>query len=99
MSLYTPTSNGKPVTDNLIERLADKAETGYDTTALRRAGGRPPIGTGRRPRRSRASRSRTRPSPASFSQDHFGTAAVSASLDPAYEDRVCFVEEVDPVAL
>ncbi len=39
------TSSGKTVTDQTIARLADEAEAGYDTTALRRKGGRKPIGS------------------------------------------------------
>jgi hypothetical protein len=43
----TPTtSNGVPVTDELVDRLAREAEAGYDVTALRRRGGRPPRGSG-----------------------------------------------------
>jgi len=41
----TRTAGGKPVTDEQIQHLADKAEAGYDTTALRRKGGRRPIGS------------------------------------------------------
>ncbi len=40
-----PTADGTPVTDQTIQRLADEAETGYDTAALRRKGGRKPIGS------------------------------------------------------
>ena len=39
------TAGGTPVTDETIQHLADEAETGYDTTALRRKGGRRPIGS------------------------------------------------------
>lgn len=39
------TAGGKPVTDQDIQRLADDAEAGYDTTSLRRKGGRKPIGS------------------------------------------------------
>jgi hypothetical protein len=39
------TSSGKPITDELVKELADKAEAGYDVDeTLRRRGGRPPIG-------------------------------------------------------
>src|SRR5665811_1099713 len=38
-------AGGPPVTDETIQPLADEAETGYDTTALRRKGGRRPIGS------------------------------------------------------
>ncbi len=40
------TASGKPITDELVEQLVDKAESGYDVDAtLRRRGGRPPIGS------------------------------------------------------
>jgi hypothetical protein len=40
------TASGKPITDDLVSQLADKAETGYDVDeTLRRRGGRPPIGS------------------------------------------------------
>jgi hypothetical protein len=40
------TASGKPITDELVEQLADKAEHGYDIDeTLRRRGGRPPIGS------------------------------------------------------
>ena len=42
---YGRTASGKPITDELVEQLADKAEAGYDVDeTLRRRGGRPPIG-------------------------------------------------------
>jgi hypothetical protein len=42
------TASGKPITDELVEQLANKAETGYDVDeTLRRRGGRPPIGSAR----------------------------------------------------
>ncbi len=40
------TSGGVPVTDELVQRLADQAEGGFDSAALRRRGGRPPLGSG-----------------------------------------------------
>lgn len=40
------TSGSIPVTDDLVQRLADEAEAGYDTTVLRRRGGRRPLGSG-----------------------------------------------------
>jgi hypothetical protein len=44
---YGRTASGKPITDELVEQLADKAEAGYDVDeTLRRRGGRPPIGSG-----------------------------------------------------
>lgn len=40
------TASGKPITDELIDKLAAKAETGYDVEqTLRRRGGRPPMGS------------------------------------------------------
>jgi len=43
---YGRTASGKPITDELVETLADKAEAGYDVEeTLRRRGGRPPIGS------------------------------------------------------
>jgi hypothetical protein len=40
------TASGKPITNKLVEQLADKAEAGYDVEeTLRRRGGRPPIGS------------------------------------------------------
>ncbi len=41
----SPTSGGVPVSDDLIDRLADEAEQGYDVATLRRRGGRPPRGS------------------------------------------------------
>lgn len=41
------TASGKPITDELVERLADKAEAGYDVDQImRRRAGRPPLGSG-----------------------------------------------------
>lgn len=43
---YGRTVSGKPITDELVEQLADKAEAGYDVDeTIRRRGGRPPIGS------------------------------------------------------
>lgn len=40
------TASGVPITDDLVAKLADKAEAGYDVDELvRRRGGRPPIGS------------------------------------------------------
>lgn len=39
------TAGGTPVTDEVVQRLADEAETGYDIGARRRRGGRRPIGS------------------------------------------------------
>lgn len=41
------TKDGTPITDAMVEALADEAEAGYDVAALRRRqGGRPAMGTG-----------------------------------------------------
>jgi hypothetical protein len=43
---YGRTTSGAPITDDLVDELAAKAEAGYDVDAtLRRRGGRPPIGS------------------------------------------------------
>ncbi|MEX0992678.1 MAG: ribbon-helix-helix protein, CopG family [Solirubrobacterales bacterium] len=43
---YGKTASGKPITDKLVEKLADKAEADYDADeTLRRRAGRPPIGS------------------------------------------------------
>ena len=43
---YGRTRSGKPITDELIEQLADEAEAGFDVDEiLRRRGGRPPMGS------------------------------------------------------
>jgi hypothetical protein len=40
------TASGAPITDELVSKLAEKAEAGYDVEqTLRRRGGRPPIGS------------------------------------------------------
>jgi hypothetical protein len=39
------TARGAPVTDDLIDELAAEAEAGYDVAALRRRGGRRPLGS------------------------------------------------------
>ena len=45
-SEHGKTASGKPITDELVEELAGKAEAGYDVNeTLRRRGGRPPIGS------------------------------------------------------
>lgn len=40
--------NGTPVTDEMVEKMADEAEAGYDVEEIhrRRAGGRPAMGSG-----------------------------------------------------
>lgn len=44
---YGKTASGKKITDELVEKLAESAEAGYDVDeTLRRRGGRPPIGSG-----------------------------------------------------
>lgn len=41
------TASGAPLTDELVQRLAQEAEAGYDVEQLiRRRRGRPPIGSG-----------------------------------------------------
>ena len=43
---YGKTAGGVPITDELVDELAHKAEAGYDVDeTLRRRGGRPPIGS------------------------------------------------------
>lgn len=43
---YGKTRSGVGITDELVERLAAKAEAGYDVDEiLRRRGGRPPLGS------------------------------------------------------
>jgi hypothetical protein len=43
---FGKTAGGIPITDELVERLAKKAEAGYDVDeTVRRRGGRPPIGS------------------------------------------------------
>jgi hypothetical protein len=43
---YGKTASGKPITDDLIDKLAKKAEAGYDVEeTLRRRPGRPTIGS------------------------------------------------------
>jgi hypothetical protein len=43
---YGKTASGTPISDELVGRLAEKAEAGYDVDEmLRRRGGRPPIGS------------------------------------------------------
>jgi hypothetical protein len=41
------TASGEPITDELVEKLANEAEAGYDVDRLlSRRGGRPPLGSG-----------------------------------------------------
>jgi len=43
---YGRTSSGTPITEELIEKLSDRAEEGFDVDEiLRRRGGRPPMGS------------------------------------------------------
>lgn len=43
---YGQTAAGTPITDDLVDELAAKAEAGYDVEeTIRRRGGRPPIGS------------------------------------------------------
>jgi hypothetical protein len=40
------TADGTPITDEMVERMADEAERGYDVDEIRRRrGGRPPMGS------------------------------------------------------
>lgn len=40
------TASGKPITDELVAELAERAEAGYEVEEIvRRRGGRPPIGS------------------------------------------------------
>ncbi|GAA3441905.1 hypothetical protein [Planomonospora venezuelensis] len=43
--LRTSASGGVPVTDDLVDRLAEEAEAGYDVEVLRSRGGRWAIGS------------------------------------------------------
>lgn len=44
---YGRTPDGKPITDELVERLSQEAEAGYDVDEiLERRRGRPPMGSG-----------------------------------------------------
>lgn len=44
---YGRTASGVPITDDLVEKLAKRAEAGYDVDeTLRRRGGRPALGSG-----------------------------------------------------
>ncbi|MBM6621600.1 CopG family transcriptional regulator [Micrococcaceae bacterium RIT802] len=46
MSTHGNTADGTPITDELVERMADEAQHGYDTgQILRRRGGRPLMGS------------------------------------------------------
>ena len=43
---YGHTRSGKPITDELVEKLAAEAEEGFDVEEIiRRRGGRPPMGS------------------------------------------------------
>ncbi len=41
-----PTAGRRPVTDDLVDRLAAEADAGYDVPTLRARGGRRPLGSG-----------------------------------------------------
>jgi hypothetical protein len=41
-----PTADGRPVTEDLVDRLAAEAEAGYDVPSLRSRGGRRLLGSG-----------------------------------------------------
>jgi hypothetical protein len=47
---YGKTATGKPITDELVDKLASEAQAGYDVEEiLRRRGGRPPMGAAAAP--------------------------------------------------
>ncbi len=48
MAEYGETRSGKPLTDEIIAELAERAEAGFDVEAIveRRRGGRPSLGSG-----------------------------------------------------
>lgn len=44
--IHGTTADGTPITDEMVERMADEAERGYDVDEIRRRrGGRPPMGS------------------------------------------------------
>ena len=44
---YGKTAGSTPITEDLVDKLAKRAEAGYDVDeTLRRRGGRPPLGSG-----------------------------------------------------
>ena len=45
MTKHPPSAGGIPVTDELVDRLVEEAERGYDVPTLRRRGGRRPLGS------------------------------------------------------
>ena len=45
--VYGKTAGGTPITEDLVDKLAKRADAGYDVDeTLRRRGGRPPLGSG-----------------------------------------------------
>ncbi len=47
MAIYGKTTGGAPITGDLVNKLAKRAEVGYDVDeTLRRRRGRPPLGSG-----------------------------------------------------
>ncbi len=46
-SMYGSTADGMPITDEMVEAMADEAEWGYDVEDVlrRRRSGRPPMGS------------------------------------------------------
>jgi len=47
MTTHGTKADGTPITDEMIEAMADEAERGYDISEIRRRrGGRPPLGSG-----------------------------------------------------
>lgn len=48
LTTHGTTSDGTPITDEMVEAMADEADCGYDVEEIRRRrrGGRPPMGSG-----------------------------------------------------
>ena len=46
-AIHGTTADGAPITDEMVEAMADEAERGYDVEEIgrRRRGGRPPLGS------------------------------------------------------
>jgi hypothetical protein len=86
---YGTTASGKPITDELVEKLADKVEAGYDVDdTLHRRGGRPSIGSrrGQRrvgPTRPRAARGTRRARPAGPRDHLFSDPQGAAQVPPS----------------
>ena len=86
------TASGKPITDDLIDKLAEKAEAGYDVDAtLRRRPGRPTIGSApaqvESVRWTDAPNGTTRPRPQLFARRFASTYRQVEQHRPAGRDR------------